>query len=265
VISIVPIEFGVEDPTKIIAAKMGWVLDNIGSKWKNIIVAPDKTMLKADYLIDPHPSPGIQHTSKAIYSHTPLGGVGSNSKPDWQHVVYDQSYNSTSQAPKRLLKWQNWKETLGLDSTTLPTTLQVNNGSMLQDQETTLPCYVHGSEDSRDIDTLYLFPMMPPHKECLRFCNGTKDDRNIIVTNEMGVVSHCFRGPPDELNNELLDTYPLHKQNFPNPIKMRVHRIVPYKVITIVGYILIRVLHNMSKDPGMHLMLAPCLYFFYSL
>lgn len=76
-----------------------------------------------------------------------------------------------------------------------------------------------------------------------------KDDRNIIVVNSEGVLSQCFRGPPDELNNELLETYFLHEQQFPLPIKMKVHRIVPTKVISIVGYVLFRLTHPLPNGP----------------
>ena len=44
-----------------------------------------------------------------------------------------------------------------------------------------IPFYVHGSEDSMDIDTLYLFPEIPSHKECINFCSGSKVKNQRII------------------------------------------------------------------------------------
>jgi hypothetical protein len=43
-----------------------------------------------------------------------------------------------------------------------------------------IPFFVHGSEDSLDMDTMYQFPSMPPHKECLKFCSGCKVEKQIL-------------------------------------------------------------------------------------
>ncbi len=102
------------------------------------------------------------------------------------------------------------------------------------------PIY-HGSEDSVDEDTFYVFKTWPSGKQCLMFCKGTTDDRNCIYINEEGIVSRSFKGPPDEIQNEILDTFHLHKQIFSIPISQRIHRIVAPKVVKAVHYILIRI------------------------
>jgi hypothetical protein len=71
----------------------------------------------------------------------------------------------------------------------------------------------HGSENSLDEDTLYLFPSLPDAKACERFIAGSADDRNIFTVTEASsadgarstvVVKECDQGYPDEINNALL-------------------------------------------------------------
>ena len=70
--------------------------------------------------------------------------------------------------------------------------------------------YIHGSADSTDRDVVYVFEQMPPFQECQLFCNGDpEENRNIIVV-EDGIVTRCFKGNPDEVNNAVRTTYPLH-------------------------------------------------------
>lgn len=100
-----------------------------------------------------------------------------------------------------------------------------------------IPFVTLGSEDSRDIDNLYLFSSMPSLQECKEFCDKKKDNRNIAVV-ENGVVRECYKGTPDELNNSLFYTYSLHKQDFENPISRPVNRIVPLKVFRALRVVL---------------------------
>jgi hypothetical protein len=73
----------------------------------------------------------------------------------------------------------------------------------------------HGSENSLDEDTLYLFPSLPDAKACERFIAGSADDRSIFTVTEASgeaadgarstvVVKECDQGYPDEINNALL-------------------------------------------------------------
>ena len=56
-----------------------------------------------------------------------------------------------------------------------------------------MPCYRHGSPDSKDVDVYYAFPSMPSVKECSLFVAGTAEDRNVIVINK-GVITGSYKG-----------------------------------------------------------------------
>lgn len=86
--------------------------------------------------------------------------------------------------------------------------------------------YIHGSADSVDLDTVYVFEEMPALPQCQQFCqSSTGENRNIIVIRD-GIVADCFKGLPDEVNNALYTTYPLHAQEHP----LLVNRMVPRDV-----------------------------------
>jgi hypothetical protein len=53
----------------------------------------------------------------------------------------------------------------------------------------------------------------------------------MIVIDPNGHVSKTFKGPADEINNEILATFDLHIQQFPNPVRSKVQRVVPTKVV----------------------------------
>ena len=90
--------------------------------------------------------------------------------------------------------------------------------------------YIHGSADSTDLDVMYVFEALPSQGECHRFCCGDpRENRNIIAVKD-GVVEQCFKGIPDEVNNALLATYPLHPQEYPLVITRRLPRDVFRKV-----------------------------------
>ncbi len=118
---------------------------DLGVMWRTILVATDKTMIKGDFLIDSLSSP---HGSF---------------QPEWTHIVYTQPYNTQSSS-KRIQSWKTWKQVLGFG----------------QDEDE-IPFYVHGSEDSSDVDTMYLFKKLPEKSECQKFCSGCADDRSISV------------------------------------------------------------------------------------
>jgi hypothetical protein len=101
---------------------------------------------------------------------------------------------------------------------------------------------VHGSEDSTDHDVVYIFEKQPNFHEMIKFCSEKEENRNILIL-ENGVVSSCFKGTPDELNNSLLTTFKLHKQPHyeENPIKLKIERIVGLKVVRSLRSLLTRV------------------------
>jgi 5'-nucleotidase len=74
--------------------KYKWVETVLGPGWvKKIILTKDKTVIKADYLIDDRPE---------------VKGLESN--PSWEHILYDRPYNRGIN--KRRLNWENWKEVI---------------------------------------------------------------------------------------------------------------------------------------------------------
>lgn len=98
--------------------------------------------------------------------------------------------------------------------------------------------YVHGSQDSTDLDVIYVMDSLPSFVECQRFCSADKqENRNIIVIRD-GIVTACFKGLPDEVNNALLTTWHLHEQAYPLLITRRVERDVFLKDVTATRKIL---------------------------
>lgn len=84
-------------------------------------------------------------------------------------------------------------------------------------------CYQHGSEDSLDKDVFYVFDKIPNFTRAQEFCSNKEENRNIIVV-EDGIVTYCYKGTIDEINNGLYDTYKLHKQEYPLIITRKVDR-----------------------------------------
>ena len=74
--------------------KYDWIEQYLGREWLgNVILAPDKTMVRGDILIDDRP--------KVEGSQTPI----------WEHILYDQLYNRQEEGRRRLT-WANWREVL---------------------------------------------------------------------------------------------------------------------------------------------------------
>jgi hypothetical protein len=95
-----------------------------------------------------------------------------------------------------------------------------------------LPFILHGSADSLDKDIVYILPKMLSYHDALLFCNYKKgENRNIMTMYPTGVVKQCMKGLPDEINNSLLVTYPLHQQQHEMLINRPVTRIIPLKVV----------------------------------
>lgn len=84
--------------------------------------------------------------------------------------------------------------------------------------------YIYGSADSIDIDTVYVFDRIPSFSEAKNFCDDLKEENANVICVENGIVTYCYKGTIDEINNSLLTTYKLHKQDYPLIITNKVER-----------------------------------------
>lgn len=97
--------------------------------------------------------------------------------------------------------------------------------------------YRHGSSDSLDKDVFFVVDTSVFEKalhEKAALCKQLSDEAgvngNLIAISE-GVVTHCFKGTVDEVNNGLLDTYGNHSQLYPLLVEREVKRDVGLKVL----------------------------------
>lgn len=98
--------------------------------------------------------------------------------------------------------------------------------------------YIHGSADSTDPDVIYVVDTLPALSQAQAFYREHPGENcNFIVVRE-GTVFQCLKGHPDEVNNALLRTYPLHPQTHPLLIRQPVIRDVFLKDITMTRKIL---------------------------
>lgn len=97
--------------------------------------------------------------------------------------------------------------------------------------------YIHGSKDSVDTDVVYVVDKLPSLQECKKFCSDKKENRNLCVVKN-GVVTECYKGTPDEVNNAVFLTYNLHEQEYPLVITRLVPRDVTAKCMRAVRIIL---------------------------
>ncbi len=109
---------------------------------------------------------------------------------------------------------------------------------MAEQEKSRLIRYVHGSEDSTDTDVIYVFDKLPSISECKRFCDGNKNENGNIIVVKDGEVACAYKGSIDEVNNSLLHTYPLHRQQHPLVITHPIKRDVILKDIRVVRKIL---------------------------
>lgn len=108
--------------------------------------------------------------------------------------------------------------------------------------------YVHGSADSRDLDVIYIVDRLPSFRECQLFCCADPaENRNVCIIRD-GVVAECFKGFPDELNNSLLATCPLHTRNDPLPIERAVPRDAPLKYLSVLRKLIMELRHTQYRD-----------------
>jgi 5'-nucleotidase len=77
--------------------KYEWVEKVLGPDWvRQVILTKDKTVIKADFLIDDKPS---------------ITGV--QDPPEWEHILYDRPYNRGTN--KRRITWNNWRNVIVLN------------------------------------------------------------------------------------------------------------------------------------------------------
>lgn len=98
--------------------------------------------------------------------------------------------------------------------------------------------YIYGSEDSVDVDIAYIVDELPSLQECKKFCSEDKNENRNLITIDNGIITNCYKGTIDELNNAILDTYKLHKQNTELRINRKVGRDIPLKVIRSIRVLL---------------------------
>ncbi len=91
--------------------------------------------------------------------------------------------------------------------------------------------YIYGSEDSTDVDIAYIVDELPSLQECKKFCSADKNENRNLITINNGIITNCYKGTVDELNNAILDTYKLHEQNTELLINRKVGRDIPLKLI----------------------------------
>ncbi|MHA7191100.1 5' nucleotidase, NT5C type [Arthrobacter sp. MDT2-16] len=76
-----------------VQGKLKDLAKHLGEGWdKRLILTHDKTVVRADLLIDDKPEITGAHT------------------PSWVHVMRDQDYNRYIDTPHRLTDWANWKD-----------------------------------------------------------------------------------------------------------------------------------------------------------
>ena len=106
---------------------------------------------------------------------------------------------------------------------------------------------IYGSQLSQDLDVMYdvLTPLTNAEaKEYLsKGCQitfplfGKEPDENICTISD-GLVSWCYKGSKDEVNNMLYHTYDLHPQNYLRMVRKPVDRNVPLKAFRCVRIVL---------------------------
>lgn len=86
---------------------------------------------------------------------------------------------------------------------------------------------------------------MPSFQECQTFCSvDINENRNIIIING-GIVTDCFKGTIDEVNNGLFRTYSLHQQRYPLLVTELVNRDIVIKIIRVLRCLLSALKRNL--------------------
>jgi len=73
-----------------------WVEKHLGTEWtQRLILTRDKTLIKGDILIDDKPE------------------ITGSKTPEWEHIIFDRSYNRYVKDKKRMSGWKSKQEVLG--------------------------------------------------------------------------------------------------------------------------------------------------------
>ena len=103
--------------------------------------------------------------------------------------------------------------------------------------------YIHGSEDSIDCDVIYMVDEVPSQKDAKAFCcEDPTENRNVAVVRN-GRISWCYKGFTDEVNNSLLATYVLHRQNDRLLVTERMERDLLLKLLAVLRKLLMELRH----------------------
>lgn len=114
----------------------------------------------------------------------------------------------------------------------------------------TIARYVHGSEDSTDLDVIYIADRIPETPECPLFCNDDPLENRNIATVENGIITWSFKGFADEVNNALLNTYPLHPQTCGLLVERSVPRDLPLKLLSVLRKTVMELRHTTLRRPA---------------
>lgn len=98
--------------------------------------------------------------------------------------------------------------------------------------------YIYGSSDSTDVDIAYIVDELPSLNECKIFCSSDKNENRNLITIDDDIISNCYKGTKDELNNAIKNTYSLHHQNTPLLITKNIKRNIPLKIVRSIRSIL---------------------------
>lgn len=107
--------------------------------------------------------------------------------------------------------------------------------------------WIFGSRTSQDVDALVIVEKLGSIAENKQTVSDMesklqiKYDRTLnlnLGTLENGSLKEVYKGTVDEVNNSIMDTYSLHKQECPLLITHRIHRDVDLKIIRCLRIIL---------------------------
>lgn len=98
--------------------------------------------------------------------------------------------------------------------------------------------YIYGSSDSTDVDIAYIVDELSSLNECKHFCSDDKTENRNLITINKGIITNCYKGTKDELNNAIKNTYSLHHQTTPLLITKSVDRNIPLKIVRAIRSIL---------------------------
>lgn len=115
----------------------------------------------------------------------------------------------------------------------------------------------HGSEDSLDEDVFFVVDKLSEipqeNKElCEKLSTEFNVNGNLITVSKtdsgLSLVTSCYKGTCDEVNNGLLYTYKLHDQLFPRPVNYPLRRDIAQKMLRVMRGILSQCSRTEHRD-----------------